>query len=62
MVIPMLFLLKKGAWFEHPEIVAKYTTQTNFERLPEYRRTYTYSINWNLLTPEGRELFREDRV
>ena len=53
---------KRDSWFEHPEIVAKYTTQTNFERLPGYRTTRTYSINWDLLTPEGRELFREDRV
>ena len=53
---------KRGSWFEHPEIVAKYTTQTNFACLPGYRTTRTYSINWDLLTPEGRELFREDRV
>lgn len=52
----------RGTWFEHPEIVAKYTTQTNFERLPGYRTVRTYSIDWDLLTPEGRELFREDRV
>lgn len=53
---------KRDSWFENPEIVAKYTTQTNFERLSGYRTTHTYSIDWDLLTPEGRELFREDRV